>query len=125
MNQEQGHCKNFTTYNERKLKVIGEPAERSVFGDTSKEEICQFDDGLEQIAYVHFHPALLEMLQKFDRSNNQDQRPVIHRPVTIKLTPMLKPLMTPSVSLKGTNGGKSHVNWSTVTKNGKSLNIQL
>ena len=122
LNQGQGRCENFSTNNERKLEAIGEPVERSVFGDTSQEEICQFD---EQIAKVHFHPALLEMLQKFDRSNNQDQRPVIHRPVTINMTPKLKPLMTPSVSLKGTNGGKSHVNWSTVTKNGKSLNIQL
>ena len=119
------HCDNFSTNNERKLEAIGEPAERSVFGDTSQEEICQCDDSLEQIAKIHFHPALLEMLQKFDRSNIQDQSPVIHRPVTIKLKPKLNPLMTTSVSLKGTNGGKSDVNWSKVTKNGKSLNTQL
>ena len=63
------HCDNFSTNNERKLEAIGEPAETSVFGDTSQEEICQFDDSLEKIAKIHFHPALLEMLQKFDRSN--------------------------------------------------------
>ena len=88
------------------------------FGDTSQEEFVRLDDDLDEIAEVHFHPALLEMLQKFDRSgHNQDKIPMIQRPVTLKLTKKLKPLMTPSLSLTGTDGSKGQVNWNTVTTN--------
>ena len=87
------------------------------FGDTSQEDVCRLDDDKEEIAEVHFHAALLEMLQKFDRSNNQDKIPMIQRPVTLKLTQKLKPLMTPSLSSTGTDGSKGQVNWNTVTTN--------
>ena len=88
------------------------------FGDTSQEEFGRLGDDLEEIGEVHFHPALLEMLQKFDRSgHNQDKIPMIQRPVTLKLTQKLEPLMTPSLSLTGTYESKGQVNWNTVTTN--------